>query len=263
MSLKEIFIAEVNNELQKHLLQDPELISEDDIVHLPKPVQKYFRYCGFLGRQKITNAQVLWTDVFLKQSFGKKYLKISCAQFNSVPEPARFAFMKSKIGGFIPFEGRDKYQDGHGNMLIKLLKIFTVGDSKGAEMDVSALVTILAEALFVPGYALQPYIYWEPIDDFSAKATIENKGIKASGIFFFNDVGECVRFETEDRYFTDKNGTFKKYKWSAYLGKYKNLNGIMTPGDMKAAWHLPSGDFEYFKGKVVVNFNINTFRIDN
>lgn len=263
MSLKEIFTTEVRNEFEKQSLHDPKLVSEKDIRHLPEPVQKYFHYCGFVDKPKIINAQVVWKDVFLKLSLSKKWQSIQCFQFNSVPNPARFAFMKSKLAGLIPFEGRDKYQDGHGNMLIKLFKIFTVGDSKGAEMDRSALVTLLAEALFVPGYALQPYVSWEAINDLSAKAIIEDNGIKVSGIFYFNEKGENVKFETEDRYFAEKNGTYTKHKWTAFLENYKDFNGFMIPTIMRAAWHLPTGDFEYYKGTVNdVLFNISSILID-
>ena len=81
--------------------------------------------------------------------------------------------MKNAIMGIFPFEGRDKYQDGHGNMLIKLLKAITVVDAKSKEMDQSALVTVLAESLIVPTYALRQYIKWTALDANSAGAEIE------------------------------------------------------------------------------------------
>src|SRR5690606_28462967 len=112
MSLKEIFTTEVRNEFEKQSLHDPKLVSEKDIRHLPEPVQKYFHYCGFVDKPKIINAQVVWRDVFLKLSLSKKWRSIHCFQFNAVPNPARFAFMKSKLAGLIPFEGRDNYQIG-------------------------------------------------------------------------------------------------------------------------------------------------------
>jgi hypothetical protein len=70
----------------------------------------------------------------------------------------------------------------------------------GPEMDRSALLTILAEALLVPGYAIQPYITWTPMDDRSAAATIRHGAVEASGVFHFDEAGDVVRFESEDRY---------------------------------------------------------------
>jgi hypothetical protein len=129
--------------------------------------------------------------------------------------------MESHIWGLFPFEGRDKYQDGHGNMLIKLMKLFTVADDKGKEMDESALVTILAEALIVPSYALQSYITWMAIDSMAAKATIRFRETEVSGVFYFNEAGENIRFETNDRYQSQKDGSHKKIKWIAVPGNYQ------------------------------------------
>jgi hypothetical protein len=63
--------------------------------------------------------------------------------------------------GVIPFEGRDKFLDGKGNMIGRLAKIKTVFDVTGAEMDVSAAVTYLSESLIVPACALQKYRGWK------------------------------------------------------------------------------------------------------
>ena len=157
-SMKNLYLSEVRKELTKYSNSKKDVITDRDMVHLPEPVQKYFRHCGYLGKEKMINAEVEWKDVYIKMSANKKWMSLNCYQFNSVPEPSRIVYMKSSIFGIFPFEGRDKYQDGHGNMLIKLLKIIKVADAKGKEIDESALVTILAEALAVPTYALQDYI---------------------------------------------------------------------------------------------------------
>ncbi len=264
MSLKQTFISEVNHELQKHPIVENGLISEKEISRLPSPVQKFFHFCGYTGKPKMSNVQILWKDVFLKMSPEKDWTAIKCYQFNAVAPPARLVFMKSKIGGLFPFEGRDKYQDGHGNMLIKLLKLFTVGDSKGKEMDESALVTILAEALFLPAYALQPYIHWHAIDDRSAGATITDSGIQVRGIFYFNKKGENTGFETDSRSFTEKDGHYRKTKWSVSVEDYLEKNGVMVPTSLRARWHLPKGQYEYFKGTVAdVKFNIAALQLDH
>jgi hypothetical protein len=78
----------------------------------------------------------------LKRSQDADWMELSCQQFNSVAEPMRIALMKGRMAGVIPFEGRDKYQDGHGNMRIKVMKLLTLGESKGSYMDESALVTV-------------------------------------------------------------------------------------------------------------------------
>ncbi|WP_051533957.1 DUF6544 family protein [Desulfitibacter alkalitolerans] len=256
--MKELYLSEVRRELAKYSSYPNEVITEDDISLLPEPVQKYFRYCRHIGQEKMVNAKVEWKDVFLKMAPDKKWMDLKCYQFNSVPEPTRIAYMRNRLFGILPFEGMDKYQVGYGNMRIKLLKIFQVADAKGKEMDASALVTVLAESLLVPTYALQPYINWTAIDSNTAKAVIKYNQCEVSGFFFFNDRGEYIRFETNDRYFSEKGSEYKRVKWSGVVENYREKNGMKFPSHFKAVWHLDEGDYEYFKGTITdIKFNIS------
>lgn len=258
--LQKLFVSEINEELSRFLVEAPGIITEKDIEHLPEPVKKYFRYCGLIGKNKIMNAKIEWKDVYLKRGFNEKWMSMYCSQFNSVAEPTRIVFMKAKILGMIPFEGRDKCQHGHGHMLIKLLRMFTIADAKGKEMDASALVTVLAEALLVPGYALQKYIKWTPIDIKSAKATLTWKECEVSGIFFFNDKGEFERFETTDRYYSTTGKDYKKIKWTATVDIYHETNGIRCPAYFRATWNTEKGDLDYFKGSLAtIRYNIRNY----
>lgn len=248
-SLHKLYLSEVKEEKRKFPEQATEVITEQDIKFLPEPVKRFFETGGYLGRPKHSRAFIRWEKAALRFSPNQAAKAIECYQFNSVPEPCRIVYMKSRVFGFLPFAGRDKYQNGQGNMLIKLLDLFTIQDVKGPEMNASALVTVLAEAFLVPSYALQNYIVWTPLNSRSAQAAIAFKGTEISGIFYFDNSGDPVRFETEDRYFSEKDSTFKKIRWSAEMG-FSDRNGIRTPAEVKATWHLPSGDFNYFTGLI-------------
>lgn len=256
-SMKNLYLSEVRKELTKYSSYETDIITEKDIASLPEPVQKYFRHCGYLGKEKMINTEVKWEEAYIKMSPDKNWTRLDCYQFNSVPEPTRIIYMKSSILGIFPFEGRDKYQDGHGNMLIKLLNIIKVADAKGKEMDESALVTILSEALLIPTYALQDYIEWTTIDSNTAKAVIRYNISEVSGLFYFSDQGELIRFVTDDRYYSERGTEYKKIKWSVVAGKYIEKNGIRFPTDIKVIWHTEKGDFEYFKGTIAdIKYNI-------
>ncbi len=253
-SLKKTYQSEVEADLKKHTQFSTALITEIDIENLPEPVQRHFKYCGFIGKEKMENVRVQWRNVYMKMSSEKKWFKINCYQYNSVAEPTRIVYMDSRIAGIFPFEGRDKFQDGHGNMLIKLLKIFKVADDKSKEMDEAGLVTILSETFLVPTYAIQPYIKWTAVEKNTATATIKYNGIEVGGTFSFNDSGVFIRFESNDRYNSEKK---KKVKWSVVADNYIEKNGILFPTELKAIWHYENGDFEYFKG-IIDNITFNT-----
>ncbi len=249
-SLNKIFISEIEENITKYALNKREVFSESEISNLPEPVRRYFKSCGYIGKEKTNTAQIEWKSAYLKMAPKKKWKKIECYQYNSVLEPARVVYMKSTILGLFRFEGRDKYHNGKGNMMINLMKRITVGDTLGPEMDASALVTILAEVLILPNYALQPYIQWKSIDANSAEASLTDNNIKVTGMFHFNDRGEMVQFDTNDRYFSERDGTFRKIKWTCKIGNYIDKNGIKFATEIVAYWHFDSENFEYFKGEI-------------
>jgi hypothetical protein len=260
--LKKLFLSEVKEEIGKHPADTQDIITEEDIAPLPLPVQNYIRNCGYVGKKKMTNARIIWKDVLLRRNQNTAWMDLNCYQFNSVPEPCRIVYMKSNLFGFFPFEGRDKYQNGKGNMLIKLLKLFTITDARSKEMDISALVTTLAETLLIPSQALQSYIKWFPVDDFSAKAVINSGGTEVSGIFEFNENYEMTRFVTTDRYQSQKNSTNKNIKWSGIAGNYCQKEGIKFPSVFEAVWHQDNSDFEYFKGVIdSIKYDVKEFNI--
>ncbi len=230
------------------------VFTEEDIAGLPEPVQKYFRYCGYIGTPKMSSMKIDYPDVAFRMGKDKSALKIKYTQYNFVDEPVRIAYIDSSKYG-IPFEGLDAFVNGKGEMKGVLAKLFTLFDQTGETMDRASLVTVLSESLLIPNVALQEYIVWEDIDDLHAKATIFHYGISASGIFTFNINGEMLAFTTNDRSAVSTDGSNEKVKWSVRLSDYVQSNGIRVPTDFKAIWNYNDGDLVYFDGKGSVEFD--------
>jgi hypothetical protein len=223
------------------------IFREEDIAGLPAPVQRYFTYCGYIGTPKMSYIKIDYQDVeFL---FDKdKPIKIDYTQYNFANKPNRIAYIDSSMYG-IPFEGLDTYLGGRGSMKGVLAKLFTLFDQTGTVMDQSSLVTFLSEILLIPSTALQDYIKWEAIDDLHTKATMSCYGISVSGIFTFNENGEMLSFETNDRSAATTDGSSETIKWSVLCNEYTDINGIKRPTVFQAVWHYDSGDLVYFDGK--------------
>lgn len=248
------FLKNINS-LSTNQPDENSVFTEEDIAHLPPPVQKYFRYCGYIGTPKMFNMKATFQDVDFLLGKDKSTIKIDYTQYNFVNEPNRMAYIDSSMYG-IPFEGLDSYIAGNGSMKGVLAKLFTLFNQTGENMDKACLVTFLSECLFVPNAALQDFVVWEEIDNFHAKATISNYGITASGIFTFNEKGEMISFITDDRENIAFDGTSEKIKWSAVCSEYTETNGIKRPTVLKAVWHYDDGDLVYFDGKdVVIEFD--------
>lgn len=223
---------------------------QEDIIGLPMPVQKYFKYCGYIGTPKMQIMKAVYKDVKFKFGKEKPTIIIDYVQYNIADEPARIAYIDSSMYG-IPFEGLDLYTAGNGTMKGILAKLFTLFNQTGETMDKASLVTFLSECLIIPNAAIQEYITWEEIDALDAKATISYYGRTASGIFTFNEKGEMCSFTTNDRDATSTDGKSENVKWSVGFGGYAETNGIKKPTEFQAIWHYDDGDLLYFDGKDV------------
>ena len=220
----------------------------EDIAGLPVPVQRYFEYCGFIGKPKMSDVRIYYNDVDFILSPDKPKLKIKYTQCNFVEKPERLAYIDTRMYG-IPFEGIDSYSNGGGSMKGVFAKAITLFDQSGPEFNVSSLVNCLAECLLVPNAALQDYIKWESIDDTHAKGIITYYGLTAEGIFTFDNEGRMVDFTTEDRINVSPEGKAEKVKWSAVCDDYKDFGGLKLPGHLKGVWHYASGELVYFDGR--------------
>ncbi|SFH43991.1 DUF6920 family protein [Pedobacter insulae] len=220
------------------------------LEELPPALQRYFEQSGFAAHPKLHSVEVHWKDTFLKFSKNTNWKPINCEQYNFLPDPIRIVYMKAKLLGIIGIEAMDSFRHGSGNMCIKALNIINIGNYTGIEIDRSELVTILAETMIIPDYALYSYIHWEEIDLYTVRGTIDYHGLKASGIFYFNSNFEMVKFETNDRSLKTKKGIFVSTKWTATAADYHKKGGLKFPTSFTASWNLKDANFLYFKGKI-------------
>lgn len=228
----------------------------NELVHnLPELIKSYLRICGYMNTPVPINANVRWEECYFKMSPKKDWGKIQTLQFNSVKPIARVAHMKFYS---MPISARDIYKDGYGEMKVKLLKFIQIAFENGKETAQSALITSFAEFLIIPGYFVLENIKWETLDDTTLRATLADKGIVVTGLFYFNEEGLLYRFETEDRYYSLGKNKYKKIKYSGIVDSYKDQGGIRIAENVRVIWHLPEGDYEYFKGRIEkIEFNIS------
>ena len=111
--------------------------------------------------------------------------------------------------------------------------------------------------LFAPGALIDERISWETIDGHSVKAYFENNGVTISAVLQFNEKGQLVNFESNDRYAVSE---MKKYPFSTPIKDYKNINGYNVPTFGKAIWQYPDGEFVYGKFNLIsIEYNIEEY----
>lgn len=223
---------------------------KEDFESLPPLLRAYIEECGYIGspRKSVLKMEYKKVDFALGQNRPK--LKIDYTQVDFANTPIRLAFIDSKMFG-VPFQGYDYFVNGKGGMKGVLAKFFQLFDQTGEQMDKAALVTYLAEIIFLPEALLQNFVSFNQLDSHRVEACIEYKGVKASGVFHFNDAHEMIYFSTDERGQSSSDGSIENIPWEAQCREYKLYSdGIKRPTIFRAVWKYPDQDFIYFDGKI-------------
>lgn len=223
------------------------IVTKEDISDLPQIVQKWLEYSSIIGKEKIVSVYVK-QKAYMRLDKDKPWMPVEAEQYFTTDEPGFIWKANIKAGPLFRISGRDKYENGKGNMLIKILSLFTVADSKGKEIDQGSLLRYMAETMWFPTTAINEYLTWEEMDQYNAKVTMTYGEIRASGIFTFNDKGQVINFEAE-RY-GEFNGEIRLETWSIPVRDYKEFDGIRIPTKGDVAWKLNTGDFNWFNFEV-------------
>jgi hypothetical protein len=221
-------------------------ITEADLAELPEPVRRYLVQTGVVGRPRISTVR-LKQEGFFRTKPEQRWMPLRAVQYYSVDPPAFLWHGRIKLLPFLSMQGRDRFEDGHGQMLIKLLA-FTLADARGPELDQGALLRYFNEIMWFPTAFLSDYIHWEPVDGNSAKGTIRVGDLSASAMLQFTGTGRFANFVAE-RYMDTGDG-FSLETWSTPVEAYAEVNSLNLPVGGTGKWHLSSGDFAYIRVRI-------------
>lgn len=227
--------------------EESTVIAKADLANLPEPVQRWLEYAQIIGKEQAITARSK-QEAVMRLKAEQDWLPLESDQYFRVDKPGFIWKADVKMMPLVHISGRDKYYQGKGNMLIRVLSMFTVANGIGPEMDQGSLIRYLAEIVWVPPAALRDYITWEEIDENSAKATMTYKGVTASGIFSFDEEGAPVSF-LADRY-GDFEGQYILKPWLITMSEYQEFDGIKIPTEGEVTWKLEEGDFTWYRFRV-------------
>jgi len=252
-SFENSFRNDALQSLQRNNQVTTKILNENDIAHLPDPVQKYLRYAGVLGKAKVRNVEMIFNGAM--RSKGKKWFPFTSQQYNFFDEPERLFFMKAKVNG-LPTNGYHCYKSGEARMLIKLLSLFPIVNETGEKMLTAETVTVFNDmCLLAPAALIDNRIKWEAVNEFCSKASFTNKGVTINATLYFNEKDQLINFISDDRF---ESTSMKQIRFSTPISDYKRINGFMLPTYGEAIWHYPEGKFVYGKFRIKdVKYNVS------
>ncbi|MCW7463525.1 DUF6544 family protein [Leptospira limi] len=243
--LQDQFQKDVNHEFAEQNMEI-KVLTELDLITLPKPVQRYLRYTKALGKPVAINFRLVFDELMFKTQQSDPMVATS-EQYNFFARPSRHFYMRASMKG-IPFRVYHSYTKEKATMNVKILSLFGVVDAKGEELTKAETVTFLNDlCLFAPSALIYKNISWEEIDLKSTRIWFQNGNFRVSAVLYFNELGELTNFISEDRYALQDDGSFRNIRWSTPVKEYKEFNGVKLPTYGEAIWHYPEGDFVYGK----------------
>jgi hypothetical protein len=229
-------------------------ISFANLSKFPEIVQSYLKNSLKENQESIFYAHLKHGGEF-RTSLEQPWFPIKGEYHYLAYEPAFFWKGVIKPLPILAISARDFYFRGKGEMKIKLNGIIPLGKTTGPAMDEASLMRFVSEAPLFPSVFLSAdYITWEEIDSTTAKVLIMDRGIKAEGVFTFNDKAEIIKYEST-RARDSKEGLIST-KWTGYFSEYEELDGFKIPTYFVAEWNLPEENFQYVRFRVnSITFN--------
>src|SRR6266851_6310347 len=198
--------------LQQSEQTHPVLITEADVLRLPEAMQRYLRYTRVVGKEPIQTVRLKQRGFFRTQP-GQKWLPMVAEEYFTTNP---FAFLwhgKIRLLPLISISAWDRFSNGHGSLLVKLLSLVILADVHGPEADQGELLRYLAEMIWFPTAWLSDAIEWQAIDANSVQATFREPGVTGSVVLHMNEQGQLTNV-TADRY-KEEHGHYLLAPWSA------------------------------------------------
>jgi len=256
-SYRNIFEAEVKKGIGR--FSSPSVVTEEDIRHLPPPVQRYLRYAGVVGKPRVRNFRAEFTGK-IRRSMESGWMDFSSRQYNFFDEPKRVFYIESSLFG-IPFDGLHLYADSQAVMQISVASLFRIVDARGDTMTRGETVTLFNDmCVMAPATLIDTTITWQPIDSLTARATFTNKGFVIGAVLCFNEQGELVDFSSDDRFMSADGITYKNYRWTTPMKDYGEFDGRRIATRAELIWHTPQGEYMYGKFELAeIRYNCTTY----
>ena len=222
-------------------------IADEDLAHLPLPVQRYLRTTGVVGRPRVYNFRVRLHGR-IRNSPEARWLPIAAEQYNVIFEPARLFYLTGSMFA-VPVQGYHRYVGSSATMRVKAAAVIPVVDVSGPEMTQGETVTLFNDmCVMAPATLIDRSIAWEPVDARTARASFTNAGHTIRAELSFNEAGELTNFWSDDRYQTSPDGrTVKRVRWSTPLGRYRAFGPARLASWGEGRWLEPGRKYIYIE----------------
>jgi hypothetical protein len=234
--------AEVNDLLAANAGAPPGAITEADLAPLPEPVQRWLRWAGVVGRERVSTVRMEQRGEF-RLGEDRDWIPFTATQHYTTNPPGFLWSVELELMPLVTVSGRDGYRNGEGSIEMRVLSLVPVASKTGGGLNQGAALRYLNEIMWFPTAALSEQITWEPVDATSARAVFRDGDLTVSTIFVFDAEGKITTM-TADRYNDEKDDILP---WSTPIEAWGEFDGLRIPVKGQGVWAYPTGDFTYIR----------------
>lgn len=229
---------------------DDRRFEAQDLEQLPAPVRRYLGKAIPPGRPLIRVARLTQSGHFRLRESSDRWQPFVAKQVFTTTPPGFVWQARMRVAPLLRARVVDSYDRGVGTMQARMLGAVKLAEESGPpELASAALCRYLAEAVWFPTALLAgDSLEWCATGSASAAAFLRDRGHEVRLEFHFNDDDEIVQ-ATSERYRKTNDG-YTRTRWTASYRSYQKRDGVTLPLEGSVAWQLPSGSFEYWRGRI-------------
>jgi hypothetical protein len=236
------FRSAVHEELTQRAGQaraDETPVTDSDLRHLPPIVATYLRRAGAIGRPRVTSFRATFRAAFCGGP-EQPWMRGTAEQYGFFGPAVRLFRMSLRRFG-IPVDVYHRFQPGAAIIQARALGLFDVAAESGDVLVRSETVTVLNDMfLLAPATLIDAPIEWQALTSHMVRATLTNAGHTVSAIVWFDESGDIVDFESDDRYFIDGETRCLK-RWSTPVIRHCDVDGMRLFAEAEARWTEADG----------------------
>lgn len=222
-----------------------------ELEGLPAPVQRYFRAVLTDGQAIIAATTIEMAGTINMSATAEQWKPFTSHQRAVTRRPGFLWDARVAMFPGLPAHVEDSYIAGQGQLIAKLLGLFTVAAAHGGgELARGEFMRYFAEAGWYPTALLPSQgVRWQAVDEASANATIVDGPITLTLLFRFNQAGLIASVRAESRG-AGVGKDMVMLPWDCGFADYQRQDGMLIPMTGEAAWVRPEGRKVYFVGHV-------------
>jgi hypothetical protein len=218
-------------------------------VDLPEIVRDYAIRAG--GREGGPKVFHLRHQAKLMTAKDTPPIALTADQWTGTVQPGIVWRADGSMNG-LPVTVFDVYVGGTGELSARLFGAFRVAGGTGPDYDRGELLRYLSELPVHPDAILNNSdLTWRQIDPLTVEVTAVSPSGPVSLRFSFDDAGDIVRSEADDRPMSTSDGRLVPTPWHGLFANYTQFGAYRIPAYGEVGWVLPDGLYTYWRGTIV------------